>query len=169
VNGGSSWVNVETTSSSNASWQEVSVTLSGLGLAPSNAVRLRFIATDEGFGGSIVEAGVDDLQIFADATVAVEPNVSIGLTRLLPLAPNPFRADAFLRFELASRSELTLNVYDVQGRLVQRLVNGALGAGMQTARWDGRTVAGAAAAPGVYYVRLETPQVTSVQKVVRTR
>jgi choice-of-anchor B domain-containing protein len=167
---GLTWTNIETILTSNASWEQVSVTLSDLGLTPTSQVQLRFIAIDAGFGGSIVEAAIDDLEIFGTSpTVAVDPSISIGVTRLLPLAPNPFRSDALVRFELAGRADVSLDVYDVQGRLVQRLVDGSLDAGVQAVRWDGRTLSGASAAPGVYYVRLETKAATSVQKIVRAR
>jgi flagellar hook assembly protein FlgD len=47
-----------------------------------------------------------------------------------------------------------LVVYDLLGRTVRNLVDGAVSAGEQAATWDGRTDSGVDVAAGVYVARL---------------
>jgi hypothetical protein len=66
TNDGSNWVDVETVgptgSDTSGGWNYHEFNLSSL-VAPSSQVQVRFIASDEG-SGSIVEAAVDDFQVF---------------------------------------------------------------------------------------------------------
>ncbi len=80
-------------------------------------------------------------------------------TRLLGNAPNPFNPQTSIRFALAAADagdRVRLRVYDVRGKLVRTLVDGALPAGEHAIVWDGRDGQGRAAASGVYLYRLET-------------
>jgi hypothetical protein len=57
----------------------------------------------------------------------------------LRATPNPFRGEATLRFELTRPTPVTLAVYDVAGRQVAKLIDGAvMPAGAHSARFDGR-------------------------------
>jgi flagellar hook assembly protein FlgD len=47
-----------------------------------------------------------------------------------------------------------LDIFDVQGRLVRRLLKSELAAGPHEARWDGRDEHGRKAPAGSYYLRL---------------
>jgi Domain of unknown function (DUF4185)/Secretion system C-terminal sorting domain len=48
------------------------------------------------------------------------------------IAPNPFNASAIVNFELFHAGDVNVAVYDITGRLVQRLHSGMLPAGQQT-------------------------------------
>lgn len=66
--------------------------------------------------------------------------------------PNPFNSSTTIAFRIPSdltNSPVKLAVYDVQGRLVQTLIDQSMTAGNYTARWE------ANAASGTYYYRLE--------------
>lgn len=69
--------------------------------------------------------------------------------------PNPFNPSTELRFALPAAGAVQLRVYDARGARVATLVQGVLQPGAHVARWNGRTDAGAAAASGVYFARLE--------------
>ena len=91
-----------------------------------------------------------------DNAVSVnEQSLGAGLT-LAPNRPNPFRATTSIAFNLPQNGNVRLTIYDVAGRLVRRLIDGqSLPAGTHEARWQGDDEVGRAAAPGVYYYRLE--------------
>ena len=80
----------------------------------------------------------------------------------LPLAtglrgnhPNPFNPSTEIRFDLARSARIELNVYDVTGRLVKRLITGAeLRAGRHAVRWDGMDANQQTLASGVYFYRM---------------
>jgi hypothetical protein len=75
---------------------------------------------------------------------------------LMQNSPNPFSVDTEVRFYIPGSGVVDLAVYDSTGRLVRRLVGGALFAGWHRVAWDGRTGARRRAASGVYLCRLRT-------------
>ncbi|MEZ4387949.1 MAG: S8 family serine peptidase [Candidatus Krumholzibacteriia bacterium] len=77
-----------------------------------------------------------------------------AVTRLLGNRPNPFNPSTTLAFELARPGAVRLELFDVGGRLVRRLVDGPLAAGRHEVDWDGRDAAGREQASGVYLARL---------------
>jgi hypothetical protein len=84
--------------------------------------------------------------------------------------PNPFRSDTQLRFDVpANGGPALIGVFDLQGRLVRTLSGGERLAGRHTLTWDGRDAAGRKVAAGVYFVRLQTAQVTEARKLTRLR
>jgi hypothetical protein len=93
----------------------------------------------------------------------------LGLT-LDPAAPSPFRDRTRLRFTLDRPTTVRLDVLDVSGRRVARLLEGQeLPQGDHVVLWDGRDRSGLAVATGVYFVRLEAGQEIRHRKLVRLR
>jgi hypothetical protein len=66
---------------------------------------------------------------------------------------NPGRQPV-LSYSIARRARVTLNVYDVQGRLVRTLIDQDAAAGNFRATWDGRSDSGEPVGNGVYMARL---------------
>jgi flagellar hook assembly protein FlgD len=89
--------------------------------------------------------------------------------RLGPARPNPARGAVSVAFELPAAGRARLELYDVRGRLVRTLVDGARAAGAQVARWDGRDAAGAPAPAGVYFLRLEAAGATRSGRIALLR
>jgi hypothetical protein len=89
---------------------------------------------------------------------------------LHPAYPNPFNPFTTIRFrvpgEVGAARPVRLAIYDIQGRLVRRLVDGPVETGEQAAVWDGRTERGGRAASGAYYVKFETGAEVLTHKVV---
>ena len=75
--------------------------------------------------------------------------------------PNPFNPTTTIRYGLPQVSEVLLMVYDLLGREVARLVNGAMEAGYHEVQWDGRECAS-----GIYIARLMTPEYSKSIKMV---
>ncbi len=69
--------------------------------------------------------------------------------------PNPFDPFTTISFALAERSLVDLSVYDVQGRLVSRLIHGMMNQGVNEVIWDGTDSRGGQAGSGLYFYRLE--------------
>ncbi len=82
-------------------------------------------------------------------------------------APNPFRTSASIRYDLARSTTVRLGVYDLAGRLVRTLEDGAArGAGTHLATWDGRDAEGSRVSAGVYFARLEAGAFHSTRRMV---
>lgn len=84
---------------------------------------------------------------------------------LRPNYPNPFNPSTSIRFDVASRSDVTLRVYDVSGAVVRTLVNEAVDAGSHVVEWNGRNDQGNLASSGVYFYRLTAPGFSDVRKM----
>ncbi len=70
--------------------------------------------------------------------------------------PNPFNPSTVLPLVMASASQVELNLFDVQGRLVRRLYEGWLDQGRHEFTWDGRGDDGQVLASGNYLARAVT-------------
>ena len=68
--------------------------------------------------------------------------------------PNPFNMTTNIRYTLSRDADVSLEVFDMQGRKVTTLHNGHSASGAHTARWNGRTASGFDAASGVYICRM---------------
>ena len=75
--------------------------------------------------------------------------------------PNPFNPTTTLQIQLARNAELSLVIFNVQGRQVAKLFDGQLLAGAHELSWSGEAVSS-----GVYYAVLTNGQVQSVQKLL---
>ncbi len=64
--------------------------------------------------------------------------------------PNPFNPATTLAFSLAAPGAVTLDILGIDGRRLQRLVDGPLAAGRHERIWDGRDSEGRVQASGVY-------------------
>ena len=145
-------------------WQEVgSVPASGASSytfdAPTLSDSSAAGAADAAFR---VEARSAGGQVWASdpATAHSVDNLGVpgdGLPARLELSvtPNPTAAAASLRLALPRPGVLRLAVYDVGGRRVRLLAEGALDAGVRTIEWDLRDDRGRHVNPGLYFVRLD--------------
>ena len=88
----------------------------------------------------------------------------------LACRPNPSRSGTAIRFSLAGPSPAALDVVDLRGRPVRRLLAGEVrAAGSYRLQWDGRDDAGRAVATGVYFVRLTAGKDVDAVKVTMLR
>ncbi|UCG52704.1 MAG: T9SS type A sorting domain-containing protein [Candidatus Latescibacterota bacterium] len=90
-----------------------------------------------------------------------------GLTTpVLTAYPNPFNPQTTIGYTIAQTGIVRLNVYDIRGRLMRRLVSGSEPAGEHTVVWDGRDDRGSEVSTGVYFVRFEAGGQTQTHKIV---
>ncbi len=156
-NGGGSWTTVEHTTSSTNAWVAFTFDLADYFAAPGQ-MQLKFIAQDEGAGGSLVEAGIDDFVLVAISGVSGVEDGDLAVRFVTDLAqnhPNPFNPRTEISFSLEKAGPVSLKVFDARGRLMARLVDGDLPAGPQRVAWDGARDDGRPVASGVYFYQLE--------------
>ncbi len=78
--------------------------------------------------------------------------------------PNPFSPATTVRYSLAEAGDTTLEVYDIQGRLVERLSSGFQVAGRHEARLDAGLLA-----PGMYLCRLTSGSRSLIHRMTLAR
>ncbi len=76
--------------------------------------------------------------------------------------PNPFNPSTNIQFTLPQPANVTLKVYDVLGKEVATLINGNVSAGVHTVRFEARSNMSS----GVYFYRLETPDMRVTRKLM---
>ncbi|MGD9402958.1 MAG: M1 family aminopeptidase [bacterium] len=87
----------------------------------------------------------------------------------LEVAPNPTRDCAGIRYCLPAGGHASFHVYDIAGRLVAEVFDGALPAGTGELAWNGRRASGERAAPGTYFCRMRAEGGTKSVPVVLLR
>ena len=75
--------------------------------------------------------------------------------------PNPFNPTTTLRFAIPVDSEVSISVYNLQGREVVSLVNGKMEAGYHTAVWNADVHSS-----GVYFVKMVAGEYVDTQKLM---
>ncbi len=85
-------------------------------------------------------------------TVTAVPGQDLKVTdfHLYPNYPNPFNHQTRIRYQLPVSGFIKLNIYDAQGRIVQKLVNAHQSAGLNEVYLDASDLAS-----GIYFYKLE--------------
>jgi hypothetical protein len=77
------------------------------------------------------------------------------------ISPNPFNPTTRIEFELTEQQRVTLNIFDIQGRVVESLLNQQLESGMHTQVWDASHLPS-----GIYFAKLVTRANIRVEKLL---
>ncbi|MBN1480321.1 T9SS C-terminal target domain-containing protein [candidate division KSB1 bacterium] len=108
-------------------------------------------------GGNDIDIFIDSVSIIdLNATTIEEKPAEALLSEffLYPAYPNPFNAQTVIRYELPLSSDISLDVFNMQGKKVRTLETGEQSPGLHTLIWDGRDDFGADVASGVYLYRM---------------
>jgi hypothetical protein len=81
--------------------------------------------------------------------------------------PNPFNPSTTIRFDLPRSGEVTLEIFDVSGKLIRVLAGSTdMSAGPQEVMWHGRDEADRQVPSGVYFYRLEAAGQSETKQMV---
>ncbi|MBN2070749.1 MAG: T9SS type A sorting domain-containing protein [Candidatus Krumholzibacteriota bacterium] len=83
--------------------------------------------------------------------------------------PNPFNPSTRIRFDLPAPGHVNLSVYNASGQLVKTLTDREWVAGSHSVDWKGTNNAGAKAASGIYFYRIDAEEFSSTKKMVLLR
>ena len=72
----------------------------------------------------------------------------------LQVAPSPSRGGVAVSFTSPVQTVARVEIFDVSGRLIQRLPDTMVLRGVNTLRWDGKGGSGKSVASGVYFARI---------------
>ncbi len=134
-----------------------------------------------GPGGSYFAAGEEDHLGAMDVEYELELRYSVarktgsegqedkGMIPAVTAArarPNPFNPSVTVEFDVPRPSYVAADIFDVTGRRLLRLVNGAFPAGTHARVWDGRDDSQQPVAAGIYVVRLVVGAESFQKKIV---
>ena len=80
--------------------------------------------------------------------------------------PNPFNPTTTINFDLPTKTDVRIKVFNVLGQVVNTLVDQTLEAGSYKVDWDGTNQAGAHAASGVYFYRIVAGDFVETKKMM---
>ncbi|MBU1700774.1 MAG: T9SS type A sorting domain-containing protein [Candidatus Eisenbacteria bacterium] len=166
---GDTWVHLEYTQESANTWTQFTFNL-GDYVDFTSQTQIRFIAADAS-PGSLVEAAVDDFSLdIVRGDVSGAPAVADHLEfGIVSCSPNPFNPQTSIAFRLEQKSPVRLSIFDVSGRRVRSLVHGPVAAGNHMVVFDGTDSRGHAVSSGIYFLKLETPNIVQVKRLTLIR
>ncbi len=92
-------------------------------------------------------------------------------TKLLANYPNPFNPETWIPYQLAEPAEVTLKIYDINGKLIRQFNLGHQAAGMyhtqnRAVYWDGQNQLGENVTSGIYFYSLKAGNYTQTKRMV---
>ncbi|MEO0092506.1 MAG: C25 family cysteine peptidase [candidate division WOR-3 bacterium] len=94
-------------------------------------------------------------------------NISVNSNRKIFVnQPNPFKTQTQIQYSLSKDSKVTLQIYDITGRLIRTLVNQNQSRGFHTIYWDGKNQQGEKVSQGVYFCNLRTETDYLIRKLI---
>jgi hypothetical protein len=114
--------------------------------------------------GLVVQAKQDITSVTSSDNAAPEA------FRLLPAYPNPFNPETTLSFELSRDEIVSLNIYNLSGKLIQQVVgNKKFPVGLHTLEWNGRDNKKRSVSTGFYVVRFQAGSFQTSQNLLLVR
>ena len=93
------------------------------------------------------------------------PNIPLE-TGLRAIYPNPFNPSTTISYQLQSPSDVSINIYNLRGQIIQTLNRSHSAAGYYTLVFDGKDSAGNTLPSGVYQMVMTAGKTISMQKIV---
>ncbi|HNW55778.1 MAG TPA: FlgD immunoglobulin-like domain containing protein [bacterium] len=97
----------------------------------------------------------------SDQTQAPLPNIAY-----IKCYPNPFKDDTFIKFKNQTSDNIEINVFNIKGQLVKKIINQTVSSGEHQFIWDGKKDNGQPAAAGVYFYNLKSDRYTHTGKIL---
>ena len=97
------------------------------------------------------DGGGQEVAYTQPAILAATPNGILGISSpaiIMSTFPNPFTGGNTIRYHVTEATQVTIMLYDIQGRLVKTLVNEKQGAGDYSIEWSGNDLQ-----TGTYFAR----------------
>jgi len=95
------------------------------------------------------------------STMSIIDNLKPTIYNLSSPYPNPFNPTTTISFSIPQSDLVSLNIYDITGKLVTTLINEQLNIGYHSINWDGTNQSS-----GMYFVRMESEEYVKTQKLL---
>lgn len=106
--------------------------------------------------------------IVSFATEAASAASPLGYS-LLPNYPNPFNSTTVIPYRLSENGAVRIEVNDLLGRRIRRLIDEEQTAGEHRVVWDGRDDRGQEVPSGVYFFIMRFKDKESLQRMILLR
>ncbi len=148
------------------------VTYTGDSTQPTDATKWAFLKSSADLSQMLPQYA--DTLTSAQMAKLATPVTSLGEEKItLPKQfqlsqnyPNPFNPSTRIAFSLPKESRVSLQVFDMMGRVVATLVDEVLPAGRHAVVWNGRASDGRLMASGIYFYRLKADGYIATRKMM---
>ncbi len=121
---------------------------------------------------SITDLRINDNEPIAMATQMTVSH-TLGLDGHIPQTftlyqnyPNPFNPMTKIRYDLPKEAFVTVNIYNMLGNAVKKLVNKKEIAGYKSVQWNATNNEGQPVSAGIYLYRIETKEFSKTKKMI---
>ena len=120
---------------------------------------------------AIVQTYFKEAPCYTPTAVATDPagGAAPVVTRLFQNAPNPFNPRTSIKFAVARKGPVEIQVFSVSGRLVRSLVRKTYEPGEYVVQWDGTDDEGRPLASGAYFYRFQADGESDSKKLILLR
>ena len=80
--------------------------------------------------------------------------------------PNPFNPNTLIQFELPMNTDVSINIYNLNGKKLITLINSFKKAGFHSVQWNGKSNIGQSVSTGVYIYSIEAGSFSETKKMV---
>ncbi|OQY27841.1 MAG: hypothetical protein B6244_09310 [Candidatus Cloacimonetes bacterium 4572_55] len=138
---------------------------------------------------NLLEGGTYFAEILINSNDPDEPTVSLPVTLtvnpisiedhqtqelptqfgMIQNSPNPFHNETAIEFQLPRKSNVLIDVYNVSGQRVKRLVDKSVDAGFHRIVWDGVSDQGYSVGSGVYFYQMASDNFRETRRMILMR
>ena len=129
---------------------------------------LGIVDFDPGIGiNNLISAGYEDIFIvkLSDTPTGIAEKVISKPIKDGFVFPNPVLNSTTITFSLSQSENVSINIYDITGRLVKTFVEAKMQPGLQQLEWNGSDTNGNAAEAGIYFLKLCTSTVEETVEI----
>ncbi len=133
-------------------------------LAYSGTIELIVTVSDPGSASSS-----DTVTVTIDPYVSVDDETEATLPNQFTLEqnyPNPFNPVTTIEYSVPSRSNVTIEIFDILGRKIKTLVDESRAAGEYQITWDGNNTNGQKVSTGIYFYRFQANDHVATRKMI---
>ena len=127
---------------------------------------MEWVLTTES-GEEYILTGTDEIVLNQATTMTLTKRAIIPQVYTLHQNyPNPFNPITTLRYDLPDDNHVTLTIYDLNGREINRLVNDVQPAGHKSVQWNATDMQGKPVSAGVYLYQIQAGEFVQTRKMV---
>jgi uncharacterized delta-60 repeat protein len=151
--------------------QNISGVYTSLGIFPFWKGTTGYVRLSDVTGEIDKEIGVDAM-LFVRRPSAISDKATQGRVEtskrstISLIVPSLFRQQVSIRYSLAEKGEISLQIFDASGQLVQILANGVKEAGLHSTNWDARNMKGEKFNAGIFFCVLVTKKERVQRKIL---
>jgi hypothetical protein len=106
-------------------------------------------------------AMINVIENLLDITVSNNQEIPISQGfKLLSNYPNPFNPSTNIRFSVKTQRSITLQIYDLNGRMIETLIDKIVSPGEHEVQWNTQNQPS-----GIYLIRLQSGEYFTAQKI----